>query len=215
MNFFAANNMSADNTVRCSQGNAVRKPGLVYLFHDVRGWDPLHDISIKLNGRNVETLRDGEVDAIVASEIRYAVAKKEGFTILEDTRTWNEPIAGNSVMVTMEWLQDESNHESIRRFLFATIEAMKLFHQERELSIDILANWHGISDREIAETAYNRGKWMPRKPYPCYAGIRKTFELYDSNEMRRFSPEDFYDDSYLSKIDESGFIDNLYERGSE
>jgi hypothetical protein len=34
--------------------------------------------------------------------------------------------------------------------------------------------------------------------------------LYDSNEMRRYSPSDFYDDSLMREIDQSGFIDALY-----
>ncbi len=36
-------------------------------------------------------------------------------------------------------------------------------------------------------------------------------ELYDSNEMRQYQAEDFYDDSILRELDESGFIDGLYE----
>jgi len=35
-------------------------------------------------------------------------------------------------------------------------------------------------------------------------------ELYDSAAMRRFKPEDFYDDSFMKELDESGFIDSLY-----
>ncbi len=38
------------------------------------GWDPVQDISIMLNGRDVADLRDSVVDAIVASETRFAVA---------------------------------------------------------------------------------------------------------------------------------------------
>lgn len=175
------------------------------------GWDPNQDISIKLNGRDVDALRLGVVDAIVASELRYALAKKEGFRILEDTRSWNIAVAGNSVMVTRDWLDDSTNHEAIRRFLRATVEALAIFHTNRDLSIRVLQEWHGISDRKVAETAYERGQWMPRKPYPCYEGIENTFELYDSNEMRKYSPSDFYDDSFIKALDKSGFIDNLYD----
>ena len=35
-------------------------------------------------------------------------------------------------------------------------------------------------------------------------------ELYDSAAMRRFKVEDFYDDSFMKELDESGFIDSLY-----
>jgi len=69
-----------------------------------------------------------------------------------------------------------------------------------------------ISD---APSRYNRpmhiDRCVPKKPFPCYDGIRKTTELYDSNEMRRYAPEDFYDDSLVRETDASGFIDRLYQ----
>lgn len=174
------------------------------------GWDPVHDLSIMFNGRDLGLLREGKVDAIVASERWYAIALQEGFPILADTRTWGEPIAGNSVRVEPAWLEDSMNREAASRFLKATVEAIALFHQNRELAIDVLGRWYGITDRELAEVVYERGASIPRRPYPCYEGIRKTFELYDSNEMRRYTPDDFYDDSLLQALDESGFIDSLY-----
>ena len=174
------------------------------------GWDPIQDVSIKYNGRDVEALEAGRVDAIVASEIRYAVAVKKGLRVLADTRDWNFAIAGNSVMVDRSWLAVRENHEAIRRLVRATTEALAIFHNDRELAISILQKWHGIDDREIAEIAYERGQWMPRKPFPCYEGIRNTFSMYDSSEMRKFVPEDFYDDRFIKELDESGFIDQLY-----
>lgn len=176
------------------------------------GWDPVLDISIKLNGRDVPALKEGLVDAIVASEVRYAVAMKEGYNIVADTKDWNVAVAGNSAMVSREWLDDPSNHEAIRRLVKALSEALFVFHTDRELSIDVLRRWNGIEDRELAEIIYDRGQWMPVKPYPCYEGTKNTFELYDSNEMRRYSPSDFYDDTFIRELDESGFIDRLYEK---
>jgi hypothetical protein len=36
-------------------------------------------------------------------------------------------------------------------------------------------------------------------------------ELYDSSEMRRYQPKDFYDDSMMRELDKSGFLDSLYK----
>jgi hypothetical protein len=176
------------------------------------GWDPDKDISIKLNGRDIEALSEGLVDAIVASEVRYAVAKKQGFPILLDTREWNIALAGNSVMVEAGWMDDGTNREAARRFLKATIEGLALFHQNRELALHVMSKWNGITDKEIAATIYERGKWLSRSPYPCYEGITNTMELYDSNDMRQHTPNHFYDDSLIRELDESGFIDRIYKK---
>lgn len=180
------------------------------LLAERMGWDPDQDISIMLNGRHVEELRDGVVDAIVAAERAYAGAKQDGFPVLADTREWGESLSGNSVLVDAEWLEDPTNREAARRFLMATAEGIALFHQDRELALDVLARWHGIEDREYAETMYERGAWTPREPFPCYEGIQRTMELYDSNEMRRYTPEDFFDDSLIKELVESGFVAGLY-----
>jgi ABC-type nitrate/sulfonate/bicarbonate transport system substrate-binding protein len=174
------------------------------------GWDPVDDISIMLNGRDVAALRAGLVDAIVAAERAFAAVRQEDFSVLEDTRTWNEAVAGNSVLVQPEWLEDPMHREAARRFLMATVEAISLFHQDRELALAVLEEWNGVPDQDFAETMYERGAWTPRAPFPCYEGITRTMEMYDSNEMRRYAPEDFYDDSLMREIVESGFVDGLY-----
>ena len=175
------------------------------------GWDPIHDISLKLNGRDIDALDKGLVDAIVANEIRAAVAMQKGYPVLEDTQTWGVAVAGNSVMVPLGWLESLDNQEKARRFLKATAEGLALFHQDRQLALEVMANWNGITDIEIATHAYERGQWMLKKPYPCYDGIDNTFEMYDSNELRKFKPTDFYDDSLIRELDDSGFIDALYQ----
>jgi ABC-type nitrate/sulfonate/bicarbonate transport system substrate-binding protein len=174
------------------------------------GWDAVHDISIMEGGRDVDALREGKVEAIVAAERAYAEAKPEGFSILADTKEWGISLAGNSVLVETEWLEDPTNREAARRFLMAMVEGIALFHQDRELALGVLARWYGITDRAFAETMYDRGIWIPREPFPCYEGIKQTIELYDSNEMRRYAPEDFYDDSLIREIVENGFVDSLY-----
>lgn len=174
------------------------------------GWDPVQDISIKLNGRNVESLNTGDVDAIVASEMRYAEALAAGYRSLLDTRDWNVAIAGNSVMVEKDWLTDATNRDAARRFLKATIEGLALFHNDRELAVDVLARWHGITDPDMASIIYSRGQWLARTPYPCYDGIRETMRLYDSNEMRRYGQRDFFDDALLRELVDEGFVDAFY-----
>lgn len=35
-------------------------------------------------------------------------------------------------------------------------------------------------------------------------------EIYNYHEMARRAPEDFYDDSLLRELDQSGYLDSLY-----
>ena len=180
------------------------------LFAQRMGWDPFKDVTIIPDAENVGVLLDNSVDAIFGYEREYAAAERAGLPILADTRDWNETVAGNSAIFDSEWLKDGTHREAARRFLKATIEAIALFHEHPEIAMQVMEKWYGIEDKQYAKTLYDRGAWIPRKPYPCYEGFKKTTELYDSNEMRKHSPSEFYDDSLMREIDASGFIDNLY-----
>jgi ABC-type nitrate/sulfonate/bicarbonate transport system substrate-binding protein len=172
------------------------------------GWDRNLDISIISPG-GIRALQDGLVDAIVGDDEEFEAAGREGFTILEDSGTWNETLAGNSVLVSQKWLEDSTHREAARRFLMAIAEAVALFHERPELVHEVLAKWYGMN-RETAEARYKRTDYMPRKPYPCYEGIKSTMQLHDSNEMRRYTMKDFYDDSLMRELDDGGFLDGLY-----
>ena len=175
------------------------------------GWDPTLDISILEFARDAESLKSGVVDAIVANERTFALLQQQGYPVLANTRDWNEPMAGNSVVVAREWLNAPGHRDAALRFLKASAEGFALFHQDPELARQVMAKWNGLMGDEAAETIYDRGDSFPRKPFPCYDGVKKTMDLYDSNEMRRYKPEDFYDDSLMRELDESGFLDRLYE----
>jgi len=157
----------------------------------------------------IDQLRDGSVDAIIARERDYAALQDGDWSFLLDTRSWGEiPIGGNSVRVGSDWYQDPVNVDKMNRFLMALVEAIALFHEDRQLALDVLQRWNGVPDW-YAEIMYDQAA-IPRVPFPCYAGIRRTLEFYDSHEMRRYAPEDFFDDRLLRGLEEDGFIEDTY-----
>ncbi|MCH7803770.1 MAG: hypothetical protein IH937_06770 [Acidobacteria bacterium] len=84
--------------------------------------------------------------------------------------------------------------------------------KDKHVAFKAIAKWYRFTDSEVQQIIYDGAVEMPRKPYPAVDGIKKTMELYDSAQMRRFKPEDFYDDSFMKELDESGFIDRLYSQ---
>lgn len=174
------------------------------------GWDRQFDVSIMENGRGVENIIRDQVDVIVGGDEAFEAAEREGFGILEDTRTWGESLAGNSALVEAGWLETGNNREAAERFLQAVLEGLSIFHQQPELTLDIAVRWYGIPSLEMARGRYDRADYVPRKPYPCYDGIMNVMRIHDSHEMRQYKIEDLYDDSLLRGLDEGGFIDRLY-----
>jgi len=177
-------------------------------FCKIMGWDPVQDIALFENALALDTFRDGTVDAFVADELVYTMAVASGYKALVDLSQYNIPIAGSGVNASRKWV--EQNPETVRKFIRSTVEAMALLKKDKEVALRAINTWYGIKDREQQEFLYKDMVKLPQKPYPNVAGIRKAMELYDSNEMRRHKPEDFYDDRFVKELDQSGFIDSLY-----
>jgi ABC-type nitrate/sulfonate/bicarbonate transport system substrate-binding protein len=102
------------------------------------------------------------------------------------------------------------NKDTVIRFLKSLVEAIALMKKDKTAAFKSIGTWYSIKDVEVQTTIYMGAADMPQKPYPAVDGIKRVMKLYDSAGMRRFKPEDFYDDSFMKEIDQSGFIDKLY-----
>ncbi|MBF8305212.1 MAG: hypothetical protein HW398_400 [Acidobacteria bacterium] len=172
------------------------------------GWDPNQDVSLLSNALAVDTLKNRTVDAFIGDEVARTMAAAAGFTPLQDMREWNLPIAGSGVNVEREWLKN--NRDAVRRFVKATVEALAMMKQNNDAGVGGIGKWYNIKDREQQQMILSYASGLPRKPYPAVEGIKKVMEIYNYHEMRKHKPEDFYDDSFIRELDQSGYIDSLY-----
>jgi len=186
------------------------------LFAKRMGWDPIQDISL-LGGSDymdpMPFLDGGYVDAFVAGEEIAFNAQSKGYNLLVDPSKWNEPMASNSVNVDRAWLQD--HRETVRRLVKSMVEAMAMMKNDKEVAYRSMAKYYGIKNPEMRLYFYKGMADMPRKPYPAVEGIKKTLEVFQvvaGNEIRKHKPDDFYDDSFVRELDQSGYIDSLYKK---
>jgi ABC-type nitrate/sulfonate/bicarbonate transport system substrate-binding protein len=173
------------------------------------GWDPRFDISLLADALGVEALKNGHIDAMIGPELHSTMAIDAGFRELEDLSTYNIPIAGSAFLVDRGWLRN--NRDMARRFIKSAVEALAMLKTDKDASFQTMAKWYQLDEPELMEHFYDEAAKVPRKPYPPVEGIRKVMELYDSHEMRKYTLEHFYDDTFVRELDDSGYIDSLYE----
>ena len=181
---------------------------IALVFAQHMGWDPYQDISIMENALAVDTLKNGKVDAFVADEVAYTMALSQGMHSVMNMSDLDFPIAGSGINVIREWMQD--HRDVVRRFVKSAVDSVALMKKDREAAFRSIGKWYGITDPEKQRMIYADIVKLPSKPYPAVDGIKKVMELYNYHEMRRHKPEDFYDDSFVRELDESGYIDSLY-----
>jgi NitT/TauT family transport system substrate-binding protein len=178
-------------------------------FAKIMGWNPERDLSLMSGANTMDALKSGRVDALIASELHEIMALSAGYKVLVDLAKYNIPNAGSGVNVSRAWLKE--NQEAARRFVKSTVEMIALVKRNKNAAFGAMAKWYKVTDPEKQEHFYREVSNLPRKPYPSVEGIKKVMEIYNYHEMRKYKPEDFYDDSFVRQLDQSKFIDGLYD----
>ena len=176
-------------------------------FAKQMGWDPNRDLTLVGNANGVNPLREGRTDGFFGSAVSVAMAPEMNLKQLIDLTQYRFPVAGSGIMAERDWLK--SNRDTAVRFVKAAFEAIALMKKDRTAFDAAVAKWMNITNKAAQDRMYADIE-LPEKPYPSVDGIRHTFALYDSPEMRKYKPEDFYDSSIMTELDRSGFIDRLY-----
>jgi hypothetical protein len=109
----------------------------------------------------------------------------------------------------------------VRKYVKAQIEAVQRLKKDRGTTLKILAKYFvGVKDAEAFENAYDRvvtnAKIVPPKQYPTIERI-KSVSGHDGRERalaKKANPDDFVEMRFVRELDESGFVDRLYQRDS-
>jgi ABC-type nitrate/sulfonate/bicarbonate transport system substrate-binding protein len=175
------------------------------------GWTPGKDFIVVERAQRFDDLKAGKADAFIADDRYMALATQEGYPVLADTSTWKQAIAGNSVRVEWNWIKDPKNRDIAMRFLKGTVEGLAIYMNNREETVRVLAKYHGIKDRQVANSIYEEGLKMSRRMEPCVQGFKDMFALGYPAELQKYKPTDFYDESFMEELEKSGFIDMAYK----
>ena len=175
------------------------------------GWAPGKDFIVVERAQRFDDLKAGKADAFIADDRYMALAKAEGYPVLADTYTWKQAIAGNGVRVEWNWIKDPRNRDIAMRFLKATYEGMAIYYNNREETLRVLGKYHGMTDRKVANSVYEEGLKMSREMFPCVQGFKDMFTIGYPAEIQKYKPSDFYDESFVTELKKSGFIDNVFK----
>lgn len=191
-------------------GNTSCTGAAVHILANRMGWEVGKDITLVPNHEHrVDKMLEGFYDAVMVAELPDVYARNLGLTPLVDMEDWGLPFVCSGISASSSWMAIGNNREMAKRFLMATIEAIAIMKQRPETVYHALDKWYGVTDPDIQKQMYAYIDALPRKPYPAVEGIQLILDTYDMTP--EYQAEQFYDDSLMREIDESGFIDALYE----
>lgn len=157
-------------------------------------------------------LRSGSVDATVISPPLTVTARKMGFTQITSFQEAGITWAYNSIDATADFAQ--KNHQTVLGFLSGFVEAIAYIHKNKEESLVTLRRWMRLEDREALEETYDYLlKILPRKPYGSDKGMQAVLDALAVREplAKKFKPQDFVELRYLKELDQSGFLDKIFQ----
>ena len=194
---------SADSALRLYLRKSGLEPGKDVVFISV---------AESQQGR-LNALQRGAVSATVLTPPFSGVAKQLGFRELADLRKIDVEYAGNSIAGMTPYIK--SHPQLVENFLKGYIESLYYFTTQKEKALAGVMKFLKMTDRARAEEGYDYYMEMtPAMPYASASGVKSVLQFLAAGQPKAAtaSPEEFYDNSFLKKIDDSGFTKALMSK---
>ncbi|MCM3726502.1 ABC transporter substrate-binding protein [Neobacillus cucumis] len=93
------------------------------------------------------------------------------------------------------------------------IEANAYIKNNKEETLKIISKWTGMDDPELVKKTYeaNLGT-IPERPYSTDKTVQFYLDHSLNPEVKAMKPADLVDNSIIKKLDESGFIDEVFKK---
>lgn len=179
------------------------------------GIDPREVTILQLGEQatRLAAMKTGQLDAAILLPPITTIAQKEGMNVLLDMSELGAEFQITGLASSQSFLAQKRG--SAMRFMRAFIEGIHYYKTRKKESMNIIAKYMRTSDMEAVAATYEyfAHKIVPKKPYPSIKGTKALLDLLakDRPEAARVSPERFVNVTLLRELDESGFIDRLYQ----
>jgi ABC-type nitrate/sulfonate/bicarbonate transport system substrate-binding protein len=182
----------------------LRKYGLV----------PDKDVKILYAGSSpalLSTLKSGNAAAGLMSAPITFQAQELGLKHIVNVTEMNIPFVFVSVVTTRKVIQQKP--DAVMRYLRAYSEAISVIRRDKETTLKVMSKYMKTDNQKILEAVYE--EHLPvfqRVPLMTKEAVQAVLDVAKNPRAQQAKPEDFYDNSYIQKLDASGFINSLYAR---
>jgi NitT/TauT family transport system substrate-binding protein len=182
------------------------------------GLDPSRDaIQINAIGNQsvlMQALESGSIDLAVLDPFLSRRLKPKGMKVLIEFAKVNIPFITTAVVTTASFLREHDDQAD--KFLRAFLEAQAFIAKPENKSavLKTVAAKMKISDPASAEEGYQDMLiGIERKPYPSVEALRNIQKLMAqmNPKVAAVKAEEIVEPRFIRRLDESGFIDALYD----
>lgn len=182
----------------------LRRSGLV----------PDKDVKILYAGSSpalLTTLKSGNAAAGLMSAPITFQAQELGLKHIVNVTELNIPFIFVSVVTTRKIIQQKP--DAVMRYLRAYTEAISVIRRDKEAAMKVMGKYMKTDNQKILEAVYE--EHLPvfqRVPLMTKEAVQAVLDASKNPKAQQVKPEDFYDNSFVQKLEASGFINSLYAR---
>lgn len=178
------------------------------------GLVPDKDVKILYAGSSpavLTTLKSGNAAAGLMSAPITFQAQELGLKHILNVTELNIPFIFVSVVTTRKVLQQKP--DAISRYLRGYTEAISVLLRDKEAAMKVMAKFMKTDNRQVLEAVYEEhAPVFARVPLMTKEAVQAVLEVAKSPRASQAKAEDFFDNSFLQKLEASGFINSLYAR---
>jgi len=178
------------------------------------GLTPDKDVKILYAGSMpalVTMLKSGNAQAGLISAPTTFQAQEMGLKQILNVTDLNISFIFVGVATTRKVIQQKP--DAITRFLRAYTESIAIIKRDKETAFKAMGKFLKTDNRQALEGIYEEyAGAFQRAPFMTKEEVRAVLDVVKSPKAQQAKPEDFYDNSFLQKIEASGYINSLYAR---
>lgn len=178
------------------------------------GLAPDKDVKILYAGSMpalVTMLKSGNAAAGLMSVPTTFQAQELGLKPILNVTELNIPFVFVGVATTRKVIQQKP--DAITRFLRAYAESIAIIRRDKETALKAMGKFLKTDNRLALEGIYEEyGNAFQRVPLMTKEAVQAVLDVAKSPKAQQMKPEDFFDNSFLQKLEDSGFINSLYAR---
>jgi NitT/TauT family transport system substrate-binding protein len=159
----------------------------------------------------VSMLKAGNAVAGLISAPTSFQVQELGFKSILNVSELNIPFLFVGVCATRKVVQQKP--DAVNRFLRAYVESIAIIRRDKESAVKAMGKFLKTDNRRALEGIYDEyGDAFPRVPVMSREEVKAVLDVAKSPKAGQAKPEEFYDNSFVQKLDSSGFINSLYAK---
>lgn len=161
-------------------------------------------------------LEGGQIDAMIADPMDIVRARREGFPVIIDQASLNIDYGGDAFAMRESFIQQ--HRDLALQFVMALVDGIHYYKTHQQEAAQVAAKNLQSDDTEAIQSAVSvfADTIMVPKPYATDNNLRAIIDTVATTEPAAKGADLslFVDSSLLQEVDQTGYIDALYEQNN-